>query len=623
MAHADLKEAKIHVWTDWREKDLVKMIPGAKWNATDRTWTIPVSWSSCKVLRGVFQNTLTVGDNLAKWAWDELNTRINPCLELREALDVPESTDPNVKAVLIEVERQLAERGLNPFTFQRAGAVFLAKAYCALLADEMGTGKTIQTIIALRILHDLGHDVFPALVIAPNTVTINWRNEFATWWPGIRTEIVKGGAQKRKKILDGDADVYIINWEAVRLHSRLAPYGSVRLSDEEKLPKELNGIPFRTVVADEAHKLKNPQAKQTRAVWQVGHQPTVEFRFALTGTPLANAPDDLWSLLHFVEPSEWPQKTRYVDRYCQLSWNAWGGMDVLGIRPETRDEFFSILDPRMRRMPKELVLPFLPPKLRQPRYTEMSTKQAKAYKAMAEEMIVETDDGQVIVATNNLTRNTRLSQFASSYAEVNENNDVRLTDPSNKLDELMEILEELGDDEPLVVAAESRQLIELAVARLEKAQHDRIKANKSPQAYTYSLITGGQTTDERAAAVQNFQTGVTRICLFTIQAGGVGLTLTRGRVLVFLQRSWSMLNNVQAEDRVHRIGSEVHDNILIIDLVTPGTVEEGQIERLYVKFQRLQEIMRDKDLVQKLGDQARLAELEAEEAAILASDLSS
>ena len=587
MAHADIeRDDRITVWSEPREKDLIRQAPGARYDATARVWTVPLSWSSCKVLRGVFGSQLTVGEALAKWAWDEVNSRIEPCMRLRESLE----------------EESIADDRLYPF--QRAGVAFLSQAERALLADEMGTGKTIQTICALQELTRRGHEVFPALVIAPNSMKLTWKAEFKKWWPSAQVEVITGGAVKRRKALDADADVYIINWESVRLHSRLAPYGSIHLKDEEKEPKELNRIDFRTVVADEAHRMKDPGAKQTRAVWAVAHQDEVRYRFALTGTPLANAPDDLWSLLHFIDPTEWPAKTKYVERYCHISWNAFGGMDVIGVRPEMKDEFFSILDPRMRRMPKELVLPFLPKKIHQRRYIELPAKQRKAYDQMEASMIAQLEEG-TLLATNPLVQLTRLVQFSSAYVELHtdpDRNETRavMTDPSGKIDEMMAILDELDPSESVVVAAESRQLIELAAKRLDEKQRERVGQRKSPTPWTYRLITGGLTEDMRERAKEDFQEGRCRLLLFTMKAGGVGLTLTRAGVAIFLQRSWSMLDNKQAEDRIHRIGSEIHDKVVIIDLIAQGTVEERQLDMLAEKDERLQEIVRDQTLIRNL-----------------------
>lgn len=594
MAHAERVDDHIVINTGFNEKELVRMIPGAGWKPALSAWTAPLSWASCKIMRGVFRDSLTVGPELAAWSWNEMDKRINPSLALRMETDVDFLDDVQSRS------------GWKLFPYQRAGCKFLTVARQALLADEMGTGKTIQTISALRGLKQQGEQPFPALIIAPNSMKLTWLKEFKEWYPELVVIAVSGSAAQRRKLLEQKAHVYIMNWESVMLHSRLAPYGSVALkkctdhggSDPkvteakcEVHHKELNKIAFKTVVCDEAHKMKSPQTKQTRGVWAVGHQPSVEFRFALTGTPIANDPGDLWSLMHFIDPKEYPTRTKFIDRYALMSWNAFGGMDIIGVRPETKDEFYEVLDPRFRRMPKSLVLPFLPPKIPITRYAPMTAKQEKAYDQMVSGLIAKIDEG-LILSTNPLTQMLRLIQFSSAYATLDETVDettgaitakVRLALPSNKIDELLEVIDDLPKGEPLVVMAASRQLIMLAD---EVLREKHIKT---------CLIVGGLTPDQRQNAIEDFQAGRVQIILCTIAAGGVGLTLTRAQNIVFLQRSWSMLENKQAIDRVHRIGSEVHESINVIDIVAPGTVEEKQIMVLRQKEARLEEIVRDKE----------------------------
>ncbi len=444
--------------------------------------------------------------------------------------------------------------------------------------------------------------------------------------PEANVIVVHGSAAQRKSQLAEAAElpraVVVLNWEAARLHSRLAPYGSVRLkrcgehggdpglkpSLCESHAKELNLLGFHTVIADEAHKQKDPKSKQTRAVWAIQHGPEVVYRFGLTGTPIANHPGDLWAIMHGIAPDDYPSKTRYVDRYALLAWNTFGGLDIIGVRPDTRDEFFAVLDPRMRRMSKSLVLN-LPPKLRPTRVAEMSSKQAKAYAEIEKGMVTRLEDGQLVLATNSMVQALRLLQFSSSYAEVDtETGHVILSEPCSKVDALVDVLEEM-EDKPLVACAESRQLIEIAARRLDKLH------------ITYRMIIGGMTMDQRAAALKDFQEGRARVMLFTIKAGGIGLTMTAADTIVFLQRSWSMLDNKQAEDRIHRIGAEKHETISIIDVIAPGTIEETQIYRLREKMARLEEVVRDKEQLKAAGRFDEAARLEAEESAILTYNL--
>jgi SNF2 family DNA or RNA helicase len=140
----------------------------------------------------------------------------------------------------------------------------------------------------------------------------------------------------------------------------------------------------------------------------------------------------------------------------------------------------------------------------------------------------------------------------------------------------------------VAVCAVSRQLIELLSARMTK------------EGIRHGLITGAQNELERQQAIDDFQSGRTKWILFTAQAGGVGVTLTAARRLVMLQRPWSLVDYKQALDRVHRIGSEIHDSILITDYVTEGTVEEKVIDTLGAKDYNFQQIVRDKEQLLKL-----------------------
>ena len=228
----------------------------------------------------------------------------------------------------------------------------------------------------------------------------------------------------------------------------------------------------------------------------------------------------------------------------------------------------------------------------------LSGKQRTAYNQMEKEMIAKVDGG-TIVAENSLTASLRLRQLASAYGEVISQIDwsgltpkdygklldtvdgqVKLSEPSSKLDELEVVLQELGPDRQAVIFAESRQLIELAAARLPDD--------------SYGFVTGAVSLQERAASIARFQAGELKYMLVTTSAGGEGITLTAADVAIFLQRPWSAVANKQCEDRLHRIGQK-GQSVTYIDLVTSGTVEEQVFEALERKAGRLQDVVQDPD----------------------------
>lgn len=563
MPHAERDGDQIVVRAEYREYELMQKIPGALWDEDRGAWATPLSWAAAVQLRGIFGSGLTVGPELAAWSVGEYDGRIVPCLELRTAEDCTDVLSfPN---------------GLYPF--QRAGAQFLAVAGRALIADEMGLGKSAQAIAAMELI---GDDAYPALIVCPNSMKFSWEDEFKRWAPNRAVAVAYGDAGKKRKaikaVAEGDADAVVINWESLRTFTRVGRYGSMTLTEADRKEKELNAIPWGTVVADEAHKAKDPHTKQARALWYVGDQ--ARHRFALTGTPVANSPEDLWSIMRFVAVDEYPRKTAFVDRYGLLSWSPYATLQCIGLRAENRDEFFKILDPRMIRRTKAAVLPELPEKTYTTRYAEMGAKQKKAYDQIREHMLAELDGG-TLLATSPLTRLTRLIQFASACGEIDEKDDLVLTPPSCKVDALEEIAAELGGQK-CVVFTQSVQLADMCSTLLGE------------KGYNHAQISGKISTSERHESVRKFQDGPLQFLVVTLGAGGEGLTLTAASVAVFLQRSFSLVQNVQAEDRIHRIGQDA-EKVEIVDVVTRGTIEAHVHDVMLRKQGMLEEVVRDAD----------------------------
>lgn len=556
---------RIRVTAGFRDGDLIKSIPGARWSAKERCYFLWCTWSSCVQARATFGERLDVGPELYAWAAAEVAGRVNPCMELRDA-----ATSERVPA------------DWELFPRQRSGVDFLATARHAVLGDEMGAGKTRQIIYALE-----HNNCYPAIIVATRSAKRAWRDEFAQL-PGVdrKVVVVEGSAAQRRKALAEDADVYIVHWQILRYHSRLAGYGYIKLTDEEKTPKELNKLGARAVIADEAHRLQDPKAKQTRALWALGDDvPADGMRIAATGTPLPNHLGNLWSTMRFCDAREWPSKSAFIDRYAMQSWSPFGFNEIAGLLPGHRDEFFKIFDPRFMRRTKKIVTPDLPEKIYMPpRYVTLGAAQRRAYKQMQDELLAELEDGNVLMAKNPLVRAVRLRQFASATVVLNDEGGVTMTDPSAVIDELMEVLEEL-EDKQVLYFAESRQLIELAAQRVAKHH------------ISTGLITGSVSDDDRERRRLEFQDGHLRTMGLTMGAGGESITLTAASAVVFLDRSFSLVKNKQAEDRAHRPGQT--DDVMIIDIVPEDTIYEGLREAVVAKEENAEEICRDRSSLLK------------------------
>lgn len=561
---------EIVVASNIRDKDLIKMVPGTRYHRESQTWRAPLQWPSCHAFRGIFRENLVIGPALAAWAEQHVIEWVNPVKEILAQTDYAGDS---------------AQRD-----FQRVGTAWLKTVGQGLLADEMRLGKTIQVVCALRDLYidelQMQPSVAPTLIVCPNSVKRGWAREIEKWAPGLRVAVSTGGAAARRKIFkqldEGEIDVLVINWEALRLHSRLAGYGSIQLSEKEKISGELNREWF-AVVADEAHRSKEPRAKQTRALWAASAQS--HYRWALTGTPIAKNPGDLWSILHFLNPDEWPGKSRYIDRYCMQTFNPFGGLQITGLNPANEAELRKTLDLRMLRR-TQIETGLDTPTVYERRDVELSAKERKAYNQMRDELVAELENGDQVVGWNPLTKMTRLLQMASATLSADDEGNVSLIDPSSKLDVLMDTLDDIPD-EPIVIVSSSRKLLTLAEARLTKA--------KIP----FGSIHGGVTGEARTAFMDAFQAGDLRLMLLQSKAGGEGITLNRSSIMIFLNRPVSMIEEQQVAARIAGFGQTAH-TLLYIDLVTVDTAEEKIFAILAERKESLEEVVRDKDRIRSL-----------------------
>lgn len=523
----------------------MKTIPGTRFDRKRRVWTMPANLQALAALPS--------GDPV----FDELN-RFADRQELRRTDDRP-----------IKGREHL-------YPFQAAGVRFLAGAGKVLLADEMGTGKTVQALTAVELQ---GH--WPLLVVCPNTLKGTWEKEVRQWTDA--TPFVVGGTakQRREQIQaarehDGPK-VVIINYESLILHTAQDPFGNTVLTEKQRTPGELNEIEWGAVVVDEAHRIKNPKAATTRAVWHIGRG--TKMRIAMTGTPIVNNPDDLWSIMRFVAPDEYPSRSRFRDRYCivQAGWH--GGLENRGLNPQAEAEFDLLVQPRFIRRTKAEVLPELPEKILTERYVPLTKKQAKAYNELVKHMMAMVKDG-VLYATDPLTLVGRLRYIANAEVVVDENSNVIAHEgDSNKLDEIDAI--KADTDGPLVVYAQSAKFIRFLERNLDGAV----------------CVTGDHTKAQRDQAIEMFQQGRAEYFLATTGAGAEGLTLVEANRLVIASEDWSNVKNKQAHDRIHRIGQE--RGVEIITLISEGTIEEAVHRTTGDKEARLQELVRDEEALMR------------------------
>jgi len=471
---------------------------------------------------------------------------------------------------------------LTPYPWQVTAGHILALMGRALLTDEPGTGKTASAILgiceyaAVRSLTPA--QLGPVVCIVPASVVDAWVDAWADWAPAFRTIAWRGTVAKRRA-LAGTAHVYVASYDTAR-------------NDGGTKDGALAKLKPAVIVADECHLTKSPTARRTLAMHRLARSATVFI--GLSGTPIAHNVGDLHPVLQHISPNAWPSKERWIDRYCMSIQGDYSSR-IIGINKATEDEFRLTLLGQHRRVAKADVLSTLPPKVYSIRSIPIPPAYRTTYDEFEADMLAQLPDGQEVSVFDALSQLSILSKLACASAdveitwgpEVDENTGepkrhihLELKQPSWKVDALLEILAE-RETESVVVFAPSKQLVMLAGAAAEKAGR------------RVGYVVGGQTPAERTGTIKRFQAGDLDVICATTGAGGVGITLTAARCVVFLQRPWSIVESLQAEDRCHRIGSEIHDSIDIIDVLAQNTVESRVRSVIREKAGQLADVVQD------------------------------
>ncbi|MDQ2643097.1 MAG: DEAD/DEAH box helicase, partial [Myxococcota bacterium] len=406
---------------------------------------------------------------------------------------------------------------LRPYQVQ--GVDFLSFArdagLGAILADDMGLGKTLQTICVLK-----GR----VLVVCPKSVVHNWVAEIARFRPSLRT-VVYHGAERE---LDEAADVTLTTYAVLRLDV-----------------KELAQQNWDIIVLDEAQAIKNADSQTARAAFELDG----EWRVALSGTPVENRLDELFSVMHFTNPGLLGGRSEFQSRYSTpiANGNAEAGKRL-------RDK----IKPFVLRRLKRDVLPDLPPRTDSLLYVELDEAERAVYdavRAATQKDVIEqlSHGGSVMHALEALLR---LRQAACHSALVPG----QVADRSSKVERLLETLEE-------IVAEEHKALVFSQWTSLL----DRVQPALEAAGLRYLRLDGS--TRDRAGVVSEFQSqDGPPVLLISLKAGGTGLNLTAADHVFLMDPWWNPAVEDQAKDRAHRIGQE--RPVMVYRMVAKDTVEE-------------------------------------------------
>jgi non-specific serine/threonine protein kinase len=439
----------------------------------------------------------------------------------------------------------------------------------ACLADDMGLGKTIQVLSLLLVLKRQGRaerraslpERHASLLVAPASLLANWAAEIDRFAPSLKALIAHPSAMPG------------IELQALE-PARLAGVDLVITSYATllRLPR-LASASWRVAVLDEAQAIKNPNAKQTRAVQQLDAQ----VRIALTGTPVENRLGDLWSIFNFINPGllgSGKAFTRFTKRLAERPHNPYGPLREL-VRPYI-----------LRRLKTDKsVIADLPDKTEVKAFCHLSPKQAALYQQAVGELAAQLEDAEGIarkgVVLSYLMRFKQICNHPSqwlgdgAWAEAD----------SGKLARLREIAE--------VIAAKQEKALVFTQFRETTAPLAAFLGSVFGRA---GLVLHGETqVKKRQELVQRFQEDeAVPFFVLSLKAGGAGLNLTAATHVVHFDRWWNPAVENQATDRAFRIGQT--KNVLVHKFVCRGTVEE-KIDQLIESKQQL-----SKDLLEGGAD---------------------
>jgi SNF2 family DNA or RNA helicase len=397
-----------------------------------------------------------------------------------------------------------------------------------ILADEMGLGKTIQSIAFLvSVLPEIRESGRTALIVSPASLLYNWRNELARFAPGVRAVIADGSREERERALSdlSGTDVIITSYPLLRRDV-------VRYA----------GLAFHTLILDEAQSFKNHHTLTAQTVKAI----QAEYRFALTGTPVENRLEELWSIFHVVFPGLFPGSNAF--------------------RELSREAVAKRIRPFLLRRLKSDVLKELPEKIESLQASQLLPEQKKLYLAYLAEL---RQDALKHLNAGGYKKNrikilagiTRLRQlcchpslFVEGYAGS-----------SAKFEQLMELIEECrSSGRRLLVFSQFTQMLGLIGREL------------GDQGVPYFYLDGQTPAQERVELCNRFNEGQRDLFLLSLKAGGTGLNLTGADTIILYDLWWNPAVEQQAADRAHRIGQK--KVVQVIRLVSQGTVEDKMYE---------------------------------------------
>jgi len=440
-----------------------------------------------------------------------------------------------------------------------------------ILADEMGLGKTIQTISLITYLIQKKRQNGPFLVIVPLSTLTNWNSEFEKWAPSVNRIVYKGPPNQRKN------------------HQNQIRYGQfqVLLTTYEFIIKDrpiLSKVRWIHMIVDEGHRMKNAGSKLSSTITQYYH---TRYRLILTGTPLQNNLPELWALLNFVLPNIF-KSVKSFDEWFNTPFANTGGQDKMDLNEEEQllviRRLHKVLRPFLLRRLKKDVEKDLPDKSERVIKCNQSALQVQLYKQLLNNnrIMVTTGDGKktgMRGLSNMLMQLRKLCNHPFVFEEVEDQmNPSRMTNDliwrtAGKFELLDRIL-------PKLKATGHRVLMFFQMTQIMNIMEDFMRYRD----LSYLRLDGATKADDRSELLKEFNAPNSPYFCFLLstRAGGLGLNLQTADTVIIYDSDWNPHQDLQAQDRAHRIGQK--NEVRILRLISSNSVEEKILERAQYKL---------------------------------------
>ncbi len=467
------------------------------------------------------------------------------------AADALEFIDREIERVeMLAREQELLARletgtlGLQPlsvplYDYQLRGALFLAYRGRSILGDDMGLGKTVQTLAAVELLaRERG--ITKALVVAPASVKYQWEGEIRKFTRRA-VQVIDGGPEARLDQYAQSTFYRLVNYEQV-------------VRDREAI----NAWKPDVVILDEAQRIKNWEAKTSREVKKLKSR----YAMVLTGTPLENKLEELYSIVQFVDERRFGPAFQFLHEHRVLDEHG----NLKGYR--NLDKIRERLAPIFLRRTRGEVLTQLPPRTDNTAFVELADEQRGPYeeqrvalaRLLAKNYLTDLDRKRILTAL------VRMRGICDSLFLYDQTSRV-----SPKLDEFAELVPDLVVDHKLVVFSQWETMALEAARVLEQLNVGHV------------VLHGGLPGPQRKAVLERFQTDPACRVFVSTDAGGTGLNLQAADTVVNLELPWNPAVLEQRIARAHRMGQE--RPVRVINFVTRGTIEEKVLRTLEAKQQ--------------------------------------